>query len=213
MTLALKPIVPAALDSLRPDLAAIAELVPPGVRVLDLGCGDGALLDALIHGKGVMGRGVELSEEGVLACVRRGLSVRQGDLQEGLADYPEASFDIIILAQTLPYLDGPAMILNEMLRVGKRAVVSFPNWGHWRCRLDLQLTGRIPVAADLPQQWHETPRRQHFTITDFARYCDEIGIRIEEERFLAGGRRVHPIKAKNLAATTAVFTLARGSHP
>lgn len=194
---------------LRPDLQAIADLIPAGAKVLDLGCADGALLAGLMLHKQVRGRGIELSEEGVLACVRRGLSVRQGDLSEGLADYPDGSFDIVILSQTLPFLDSPAMILAEMLRVGNRAVVSFPNWGYWRCRLDLLLTGRIPVAPDLPQQWHESPRRQPFTITDFAKYCTEIGVVIEREVYLAGGQRIHPRRIKNLRATTAVFTLAR----
>ena len=194
---------------LRPDLQAIADLVPAACSALDLGCGDGALLAGLILQKQVRGRGIELSEEGLLACVRRGLSVRQGDLTEGLADYPDGSFDVVILAQTLPFLDSPAMILGEMLRVGRSAIVSFPNWGYWRCRLDLLLTGRIPVAPDLPQQWHESPRRQPFTITDFAQYCGAIGLVIEREVYLARGRRVQPRRIKNLRATTAVFTLVR----
>ncbi|PJF45935.1 MAG: methionine biosynthesis protein MetW, partial [Candidatus Thermofonsia Clade 3 bacterium] len=166
---------------LRPDLLAIADLVKPGWRVLDLGCGDGALLEYLRDHKQVKGRGIELSESGVLACVRRGLSVRQGNLQEGLADYPDQSFDAVILSQTLPFLDDPAMILNEMLRVGRIAIVSFSNWGHWRCRLELLFTGRIPVAVDLPQQWYESPRRQPFTVTDFARFCRQIGVFIDQQ--------------------------------
>ena len=122
----------AAYASLRPDLQAIADVVPAGGRALDLGCGDGDLLDYLVHYKQVKGRGIELSESGVLACVRRGLSVRQGPLEEGLADYPTDSFDVAILSQTLPFLDDPTAILQEMLRVGRRAIVSFPNWGYWR---------------------------------------------------------------------------------
>lgn len=202
--------LPAAGNApLRPDLQAIADLIPAGARVLDLGCGDGALLAALKHEKQVKGRGVELSEAGVLACVRRGLSVRQGDLQEGLADYPDHSFDRVILAQTLPFLDDPARVLNEMLRVGQRAVVSFPNWGHWRCRVGLLLTGRIPQADDLPQAWFETPRRQPFTVTDFAAFCLTIGVGIESELFLSHGRRIDVRRLKNLRPTTAVFTLYR----
>jgi methionine biosynthesis protein MetW len=199
----------ARIAPLRPDLQAIAELVPSRAGVLDLGCGDGALLESLKLQKQVRGRGIELSEEGVLACVRRGLSVRQGDLGEGLADYPDGSFDIVILAQTLPFLDDPAYILGEMLRVGRQAIVSFPNWGSWRCRLDLLFTGRMPPAADLPQQWYEAPRRQPFTITDFAHFCDTIGLTIEQELYLAGVERIHPRKMKNLRATTAVFSLSR----
>ncbi|OUC07012.1 methionine biosynthesis protein [Litorilinea aerophila] len=194
---------------LRPDLEVIASLVPPRSRVLDLGCGDGELLAYLVRQKEVRGRGIELSEEGVLACVRRGLSVRQGNLQEGLADYPDASFDYVILSQTLPFLDNPSMILQEMLRVGSHAIVSFPNWGYWRCRLHLLLTGCMPQAPDLPQKWYEVPRWQAFTITDFARFCRQIGIRITTQAYLARGRRIHVRKYKNLLATTAVFILER----
>lgn len=192
---------------LRPDLRIIAGFIPAGCRVLDLGCGDGALLDHLVHQKGVKGRGIELSEAGVLACVRRGLSVRQGNLQEGLGDYPDRSFDYVVLSQTLPFLDDPAMILREMLRVGQRAVVSFPNWGHWRCRFDLLITGRIPLAVDLPQRWHDKPRWQAFTVTDFARFCRQNGIKITGEAYLNRGRRINIFKVKNLLSTTAVFVL------
>ena len=194
---------------LRPDLQAIAELVDDGSMALDLGCGNGELLEHLARVKHVKARGIELSESGMLACVRRGLSVRQGNLEEGLADYPDNSFDYVILAQTLPFLDDPAMILHEMLRVGKRAIVSFPNWGYWRCRLDLLLTGRIPLAPDLPQRWHDAPRWQAFTITDFGNYCHDIGIKINEQIYLANGKRISVRRYKNLLATTAVFGLVR----
>jgi methionine biosynthesis protein MetW len=199
----------ALLVGLRADLAAIADLVSPGARVLDLGCGDGALLEYLAQAKQVKGRGIELSEQGVLACVRRGLSVRQGNLQEGLADYPDDIFDWVILSQTLPFLNDPAMVLQEMLRVGKRAIISFSNWGHWRCRLELLATGRIPVALDLPQQWYETPRRQPFTVTDFANFCQQIGIEIDEQVYLNRGVRIHTGRFRNLLSTTAVFTLRK----
>jgi methionine biosynthesis protein MetW len=187
----------------------IASLVDPATRVLDLGCGDGALLEYLVQNKQVKGRGIEISEQGVLACVRRGLSVRQGNLQEGLADYPDASFDWVILSQTLPFLNDPAMILREMLRVGKRGIISFSNWGHWRCRLELLFTGRIPLAVDLPQQWYEIPRRQLFTVTDFARFAPQRGIVIEREVYLNRGVTVRVGRFKNLLSTTAVFALGR----
>ena len=174
--------------SLRPDLQAIADLIPSDVMALDLGCGNGELLEYLVRSRKVKGRGIEISEEGVLACVRRGLSVRQGNLQEGLADYPDKSFDYMILAQTLPFLDDPAMILNEMLRVGRHAIISFPNWGYWRCRLDLLFTGRIPLARDLPQRWYDVPRWQAFTITDFGRYCRQLGIKIDHQVYLSNGK-------------------------
>ena len=141
--------------------------------------------------------------------MRRGLSVRQGNLQEGLADYPDLSFDCVVLSQTLPFLNDPAMILAEMLRVGREAIVSFSNWGHWRCRLEFLLTGRVPVAVDLPQQWYESPRRQLFSVTDFARFCRQIDIRIEKQIYLNRGRRIRTGRFKNLLSTTAVFTLRR----
>ena len=194
---------------LRPDLQAIADLIPGGVMALDLGCGNGELLEYLVRSRHVKGRGIEISEEGVLACVRRGLSVRQGNLQEGLADYPDKSFEYIILAQTLPFLDDPAMILNEMLRVGRRAIISFPNWGYWRCRLDLLLTGRMPLAPDLPQRWYDVPRWQAFTITDFGQYCRQLGIKIDHQVYLSNGQLIHVRKYKNLLATTAVFGLSK----
>lgn len=195
--------------ALRPDLKLIAGLIPPTTRVLDLGCGDGELLTTLVRSKQVKGRGVELSEAGVLACIRKGLSVRQGDLQEGLGDYPAASFDYVVLSQTLPFLDDPAMILNEMLRVGQRALVSVPNWGYWRCRIELLLTGRIPQAPDLPQAWHEKPRWQAFSITDFAHFCRTHHIAITREAYLQHGRVIRIFKVKNLLATTGVFLLER----
>jgi methionine biosynthesis protein MetW len=194
-----------AAISLRPDLIAIAELVPAGSLVLDIGCGDGALLAYLQQTKEVRGRGVEISEEGVLACVRRGLSVRQGNLQEGLADYPDNSFDIVILSQTLRYLDSPAMIISEMLRVGRQAVVSFSNWGYWGARLTLLLRGRIPEAPDHVQSWDEPPRWQAFTVADFTDFCAQQGFLIRDQIYLSGHHRRRA--ASNLMAKTAVFTL------
>jgi methionine biosynthesis protein MetW len=196
---------------LRPDLQVIADLIAPASKVLDLGCGNGELLEYLIQHKKVRGRGIELSEAGVLACVRRGLSVRQGNLQESLADYPAGSMDTVVLSQTLPFLDNPALVIKEMLRVGKGAIVSLPNWGHWRCRLQLLVTGRIPQAVDLPQAWYEAPRWQAFTITDFGTFCREIGVNIRHEVYLAEGRQIELHRFKNLLATTAVFGLERAA--
>ena len=196
-------------EQLRPDLLVIADLVPAACKVLDLGCADGALLAFLRENKQVKGRGIELSETGVLACVRRGLSVRQGNLQEGLADYPSGSMDYVVLSQTLPFLDNPARVIEEMLRVGSHAIVSFSNWGYWRARIHLLATGRIPSAVDLPQAWYESPRWQALTITDFAHFCRQIGVEIREEVYLSRGRRVHIRRFKNLLATTAIFGLVR----
>ncbi len=204
-------LVPAGTQ-LRPDLQVIADLIAPGTKVLDLGCANGELLAYLIQNKKVRGRGIEISEAGVLACVRRGLSVRQGNLQEGLADYPSNSMDTVVLSQTLPFLDNPAMVIKEMLRVGKSAIVSLPNWGHWRCRLELLLTGRIPQAVDLPQAWYEVPRWQAFTITDFGLFCRQIGVNIRHEVYLGQGRRIEVHRFKNLLATTAIFGLERAER-
>jgi methionine biosynthesis protein MetW len=192
---------------LRPDLVAVAELVHPNEKVLDLGCGDGILLRHLIDTKQIVGRGVELSEAGVLACVRKGVSVRQGDLHEGLGDYPDASFDSVILSYTIPYLNDPAFVVKEMLRVGNRAIVSFPNWGHWRCRLSMLFTGRMPTTPGLPQPWDLSPRARPLTVSDFGDFCIRNNIRITQEIYLQGARRIPVRKDKNLRATTAIFEL------
>ncbi len=198
--------------TLRSDLRLIAELIPPQAKVLDLGCADGELLEYLAYHKQVKGRGIELSEAGVLACVRRGLSVRQGDLEEGLADYPDKSIEYVILSQTLPFVDNPKVILQEMLRVGRYAIVSFPNWGYWRSRFHLLLSGKIPQAPEIPQMWYDTPRWQALTITDFARFCEHIDIHIRQQLYLAGDRQIFTRTFKNLLATTAIYTLENGSN-
>jgi methionine biosynthesis protein MetW len=199
-----QPVIPTPL---RADLLAIAELIRAGEKVLDLGCGDGTLLRYLIDTRQITGRGIELSESGVLACAHRGLSVRQGNLDEGLGDYPDGSFDTIVLSQTLPYLDDPAFIFREMLRVGRRGIVSFANWGHWRCRLSLLLTGRVPVTSGLPQPWHASPRARPLTVRDVGDFCARQGIKITTQIYLQGPRRIPIRRDKNLRATTAIFEL------
>jgi methionine biosynthesis protein MetW len=194
-------------SSLRADLQAVADLIRPGEKVLDLGCGDGTLLRYLMDTRGVTGRGVELMEAGVLACLRKGISVRQGDLHEGLGDYPDQTFDTVILSYTISYLNEPATIIGEMLRVGRRAIVSFPNWGYWRCRLGLLLTGRMPVTADLPQPWDASPRARPLTVHDFEIFCSSNGVRITSQIYLHGSHRISARYAKNLRATTAIFEL------
>lgn len=198
-----------AATGLRPDLQVIADLIDPSTKVLDLGCGAGELLEYIIENKQVRAKGIEISETGVLACMSKGLSVRQGNLQEGLADYPSNSMDTVVLSQTLPFLDNPTGVIQDMLRVGKHAIVSLPNWGHWRCRLELLVTGRIPQAVDLPQPWYAVPRWQAFTITDFGLFCREIGVNIRHEVYLAQDRRLDAPRFKNLMATTAIFGLER----
>ena len=193
--------------NLRADLGVIAHLIEPGEKVLDLGCGDGSLLRYLIDTKCIVGRGVELAESKVLACVRNGVAVRQGDLHEELRDYSDHSFDTVILSYGLPYLNDPAFIVTNMLRVGKRAVVSFPNWGHWRCRLRLLLTGHMPAAPGDPQAWDEAPRARGLTIADFTTFCAAHQVRIAAATYLQGTRRVPDRFDTNLRATWAVFEL------
>jgi methionine biosynthesis protein MetW len=192
---------------LRSDLLAIAGLVACGEKVLDLGCGDGSLLRYLGDRRRVVGRGIELRESEVLACVRQGVSVRQGNLQEGLRDYPDGAFDTVILSQTIPYLNDPAFVIREMLRVGARAVVSFPNWGHWRCRLGLLFTGRIPAPPDLAQAWDAAPRARPLTLRDFGEFCQREGFAIRQSIYLQGARIIPVRWDPGLRATTAIFVL------
>ncbi len=192
---------------LRADLGVIADLIQPSEKVLDLGCGDGSLLRHLIDTKHIIGRGVEIAEAKVLACVRNGVAVRQGDLHEELRDYPECSFDTVILSYGLPYLNDPAFIVNSMLRVGRRAIVSFPNWGQWRCRLTLLLTGRMPTAPGDPQPWDEAPRARGLSVADFTTFCAAHQVSIATATFLQGARRIPDRFDTNLRATWAVFEL------
>ena len=192
---------------LRPDLQAVADLVVPKERVLDLGCGDGALLRYLIDQKSVTGRGVELSEAGVLDCMTKGLSVRQGDLNEGLDDYPAGSFDTVILSYTIPYLNNPAHVITEMLRVGARAIVSFPNWGHWRCRAALLWSGRSPSVPGLPQAWDTAPRARSLTLLDFQDFCNANRFKIAGQVYLTSRRPLTGAWPPSLFAATAIFDL------
>jgi methionine biosynthesis protein MetW len=194
-------------EDLRPDLHAIARLIQRGEKVLDLGCGDGALIRYLQEHRQVVARGIELLESHVLACVRQGISVRQGNLQEGLRDYPSGSFDSVILSQTIPYLNDPCFIIKEMLRVGSRAIVTVPNWGHWRCRLSLLLTGKAPQAPGLSQPWDAAPRARPLTIRDFEEFCNRQGFEKAGAVYLQGGHTIPDRFDRDLRATTAVFVL------
>ncbi len=194
--------------TLRPDLAVIAGHVARGARVLDIGCGDGALMAALRDERGVDARGLEIDAGNVAAAVGRGLSVVQGDADIDLAAYPSDSFDYAILSQTLQTARAPDLVLDQLLRIGRQAFVSFPNFAHWRVRLSLLAGGRMPVTRLLPERWYDTPNIHHLTIDDFRAHLAERGATVEGAWFLARGRR-RMATAANLLAEQAVFLLKR----
>jgi len=194
--------------TLRPDLAVIAANVAPGSRVLDVGCGDGALMAALRDERQVDARGLELDAGNVAECVARGLSVMQGDADTDLGDYPDAAFDYAILSQTLQTTKRPDRVLDELLRIGRKAFVSFPNFAHWRVRLSLLWGGRMPVTRLLPGAWYATENIHHVTIDDFRALLATRGVKIEQAWFLTGDKRTSAAAA-NFRAEHAVFLLSR----
>ena len=199
--------------AIRVDLQLIADMVDPSARALDVGCGDGSLLAYLVNFKQVDARGMELSQAGVNACVASGLSVIQGDADTDLADYPDNAFDYVILSQTLQATWQPRVVLEHMLRIGERAIVSFPNFGHWKIRLKLLFFGRMPRTSNLPDTWYDTQNIHFCTIRDFRDLCNEIGVKIETAVALnAWGRRLRinvPWWFWNLFGQQAVFLLSR----
>jgi methionine biosynthesis protein MetW len=196
------------MTGLRPDLAIIAREVAAGTRVLDIGCGDGALMAALRDEKQVDARGMELDPANVAECVARGLSVIQGDANIDLADYPEGAFDYAILSQTLQTTMRPDLVMQQLLRVGRKAFVSFPNFAHWRVRLSLLWGGRMPVTRLLPVAWYETPNIHHVTVDDFRALVRDQGIKVEGAWFLSGDK-LTSAAAANFRAEHAVFLLSR----
>lgn len=200
-------------DSIRVDLQVIAEMVDPGSRVLDVGCGDGPLLDYLGKNKQVDGRGIELSMAGVRGAVSQGLSVIQGNADTDLKDYPSNGFDYVILSQTLQATHNPKAVLEDLLRIGKYAIVSFPNFAHWRARAQLVLGGRMPVAASLPFEWFDTPNIHLCTIKDFVILCRSMNITVVKGVSVDGDGNIRPMSATgrraNLFAEQAVFLLER----
>jgi methionine biosynthesis protein MetW len=200
-------------DTARVDLLLIAEMVAPGSRVLDIGCGDGTLLRLLAERRSVDGRGVELSQAGVNSCVAQGLAVIQGDADTDLVYYPDLAFDYAILSQTIQATHSPRHVLEQLLRIGKRAIVSFPNFGHWRVRSQLLIGGRMPKTDNLPDRWYDTPNIHLCTINDFLGLCGDIGAKVERAVALnAYGRKMGvsmPFFMQNLFGEQAVFLLSR----
>jgi methionine biosynthesis protein MetW len=206
--------VSARAKSLRPDLAIIAEMIPGGARVLDVGCGDGELLEYLAAEKNVDGRGIELSQQNVNACVARGLSVVQGDADTDLSEYPSQVFDIVILSQTIQATHSPRAVLTHLLRIGKRTIVSFPNFGHWRVRFSLLLRGRMPNTTALGYAWYDTPNIHLCTIADFTALVREARGSIEKAYALNEEGHTRAMRpdawGPNLFAEGAIFMLSAG---
>jgi methionine biosynthesis protein MetW len=205
--------VSAVQHGARVDLVVIANMVKRGSRVLDVGSGDGELLRLLAETRGVDGRGIEISREGVNRCVAKGLAVIQGDADIDLADYPDDAFDYVILSQTLQATRRPRWVLEQMLRIGRNAIVSFPNFGHWKIRLEILLRGRMPVTDNLPESWYETPNIHFCTIRDFVELTREIDARMDRAvAFNSSGRPVRlnaPWWFWNMFGEQAVFLLSR----
>jgi methionine biosynthesis protein MetW len=188
---------------MRPDFRIIAEIIQPGTRVLDLGCGEGLLLAWLAANKKVLARGVEIEAQNVRKAIARGVSAYQGDIDEGLADYPDKAFDYVILSQTLLETRAPLRVLTEMLRVGRKAVISFPNFGHWNVRMSMLFSGQAPKTDLFPYDWYNSPNIHFPSINDFEELCRKNGFPIERRYFLSGSKRVHWMP--NFRAQTAVF--------
>jgi methionine biosynthesis protein MetW len=206
----------ATLNGLRPDLRLIADLVEANMRVLDVGCGDGALLAFLARTKQVDARGIELSPTGVHECVSRGLAVIQGDADQDLADFPEASFDYVILSQTIQAMRDPQQVLQNMLRIGRFGIVSFTNYAYWRSRCHLMLRGRMPTARCQAEPWHATSNIHPCTLEDFERLCDELGLRIEHRMCLAASGEPNRLFSHiwlDKLSEQALFLLSRPAPP
>lgn len=196
------------MTALRPDLALIAAHVAPGARVLDIGCGDGSLLEALRDERQCDARGMEIDAANVASCVAKGLSVIQGDAGSDLAFYPDQSFDYAILSETLQTMMRPDLVLEELLRIGRHAVVSFPNFAHWRVRLSLLMGGKMPVTRLLPVAWYATPNIHHLTVLDFRDLVRDREITVAQEWFLSGDQQISAA-ASNFRAEHAIFLLSR----
>ncbi len=198
-----QPLVQEVLE--RGDYAIIGDIVEPGSRVLDLGCGEGELLEWLSDHKRVEARGVEISRTKVQRAIARGVSVYQGDIDNGLVDYPDHAFDYVILSQTLQQVHNPVKVLSDMLRVGRNIIVAFPNFGHWRVRLSHLMSGRAPRTGLFPYCWYDSPNIHFLTVEDFEIFCRDQHWTIEKRYYLSGNRRVSAMP--NLMAEVAVYLI------
>ena len=196
---------------MRIDFEHIVQIVEPNSRVLDVGCGDGELLAHLANQKNVVGYGIEKDPVGIQSCVERGVNIIEHDLNFGLARFPADSFDSVVMTETLQALDHPIDLLRELLRVAKRCIVTFPNMGHWRCRLQLLTRGRMPVSEHLPYEWYDTPNIHLCTFKDFDALCEVERVRVVERSQVNGaqGRVNRASRASNLLATTGLYVLER----
>ncbi len=202
------------MTNIRRDFALVGEWLNSGSRVLDLGCGDGLLLELLRQQKQIHGLGLEIDEQNIQQCIERGISVIEQDLNKGLTRFDDESFDTVVMTQTLQAVNRPDKLVADMLRVGKRCIITFPNFGHWRPRLYLALKGRMPVSDYMPYSWYDTPNIHFFTVSDFEAFCRENNYRVSAKAMITGGgatktggtlSRIWP----NLFAETALYQLER----
>lgn len=199
------------MSTLRSDFAIISEWISPQSRVLDLGCGDGGLLHHLQTTRSVSGYGLEIDTDGIIACIDRGVNVLQADLDAGLGHFESDSFDYVVMSEALQVVQRPDHLLEEMLRIGRRGIVTFPNFGHWRCRLSLALGGKMPVSRSLPNQWYDTPNIHLCTVRDFEVLCDNKNIKLQQ-RTVVDHRHRSTAAARwwpNLFGQIALYELSR----
>ena len=195
----------------RKDLELIAELVPRGARVLDLGCGSGELLEWLQRHKGCTGYGIEIADDNVHACVERGVNVIEQDLDRGLGNFRSDSFDTVVMSQTLQAVRYPHIVLDEMLRIGRECIITFPNFGNWRCRLQIAGKGRMPVSRFMPYTWYDTPNIHFCTVLDFEALCREKNIHVINRVVVDANQRATPAARllPNLCGVTAIYHVTK----